>query len=162
GDEKVVYVMVAQPNNSTSPYSQGGLLALYKSKDNMLNFTKVKITDDVRTSAMPLENFLDVNMLGDEGSTIGALAVDPTNPNVLYVAGSSRYFGLTNRGLIRVDTGNMRDTTYRDPVTLSIINDGDDIDKAAAAVAAGGKYADGAPYTGEGVYWYNIAAGVSG
>ncbi len=63
--------------------------------------------------------------------------------------------------MIRVDTGNMRDTTHM-LADGTIPNDGDDITKAATALALTDKYPPpdpnsvGADYEGEGVYWYDI------
>ena len=65
----------------------------------------------------------------------------------------------------------MRDTTYVDPLTGKIPNDGDDIAKAHQAeenaIAAGGAatapiYTSGVAYTGEGVSWYDLAQNAVG
>src|SRR5262249_4610439 len=106
--------------------------------------------------------FGDINLLGHEASYAGARAVDPANPNVVYVGGSRRF---TQPGdppahaLLRIDTGNMRDTTFA--VAGAIPNDGDDITKAAQ----GGFYNapfNTDPYTGEGVFWFDLEQGQSG
>src|SRR5262249_36425007 len=63
--------------------------------------------------------------------------------------------------LIRVDTGNMRDTTFLDPGGLT--NDGDDGTMAFVGhfVTTANAYPSGATYIGEGVYWYDLVAGNS-
>ena len=151
----------------------------------MLNFTKVMLKENEPLVNQP-QNFKDINVLGHEGGNVGALAVDVNNPNVVYVGGSSNYeFNLVgsivpNHGLIRVDTGNMRDANWQDPFKLVnglpfIPNDGDDIDKATTAEnpkffnmnnpRAVRQYYDPGPpaitdnYTGEGVYWYDLQFG---
>src|SRR5262249_7437350 len=103
---------------------------------------------------------------GRDSANAGAMVVDPNDPNVVYVGGASlwtRPGDPPNHSFIRVDTGNMRDTTYS--VGGSIPNDGDDISKAATAAAQANFYdhnektpatPDQDAYTGEGVYWYDI------
>ena len=54
----------------------------------------------------------------------------PTNPFVVYLGGSENYGQLGDppaHGFLRVNTQDMRDTTYFDPVTKNVPNDGDDI-----------------------------------
>ncbi len=168
GDERFVYVLMSNPPNSTDQFNQGSYLGLFKSKDNMLNFTKVMLKEPNPGHARFAESYGDIELLGNEGGNVGALVVDPSNPNVVFVGGSRRFSsGGHDHALLRVDTGNMRDTTYSDG--SSIPNDGDDIDKAAAAAAASGKYPTGTDssgntiggvtYAGEGVYWYDIEQG---
>src|SRR5262249_40196637 len=68
------------------------------------------------------------------------------------------------------DTSNMRDTTYVDPFKTSapfIVNDGDDISKAATAAQLNngqepGKYPDNTGYGSEGVYWYDLEEDTTG
>lgn len=167
GDERFVYVMMADAVSTTNQFNQGGYMGLYKSKDNMLNFTKVMLRQPGLGHARFTEIYEDIELLGNEGGNVGALVVDPSNPNVVYVGGSRRF---TDPGdppqhaLIRVDTGNMRDTDYTDADGLT--NDGDDRDKAGAAALAGdiyptgtdqsGNTIGGVDYEGEGVYWYDI------
>jgi hypothetical protein len=168
GDERFVYVMMAEAVATTNQFAQGGYMGLYKSKDNMLNFTKVMLRQPGAGHARFTEVYEDIELLGNEGGNVGALVVDPSNPNVVYVGGSRRF---TDPGdppqhaFIRVDTGNMRDTDYVDLVD-GLTNDGDDRDKAGGAAAAGGTYptgtdssgntVGGVAYDGEGVYWYDI------
>jgi hypothetical protein len=165
GDERYVYVLMD---------SLAGLPGLYRTKDNMLNWTKVMLREDLPNAGTPPHNFVDIDLLATDPGVYGALAVDPANPNVVYVGGSVRNQFTRRHGFIRVDTGNMRDTTYRD-FRNTIPNDGDDIDKAALAYPPvnqggfGGFYdpppaspSNTDPYTGEGVYWYDIATGASG
>src|SRR5262249_37905464 len=132
-------------------------------KDNFLNFTKVMLKQPGPTHTRFAESYLDIGLLGTEGATVGAMTVDPSDPNVVYVGGSRRFTtDPYQHALLRIDTGNMRDASYLDPLTGTIPNDGDDIDKAKKAEANGGKYptspsgAGGVTYAGEGVYWYDI------
>jgi hypothetical protein len=186
-EERYVYVLMSSPPGNPNPSltDEGELLGLFKSSDNMLDFTKVMLKENEPLINQP-QNFVNINVLGHEGSNVGALAVDVNNPNVVYVGGSSNYefnFAGTivpNHGLIRVDTGNMRDTNWADPFKLVnglpfIPNDGDDIDKATTAENPKffnmnnprlvRQYYDPGPpaitdnYTGEGVYWYDLQFG---
>src|SRR5207247_10493651 len=49
GDEPNVYVLMAQPPNPPTPgfIGQGRMLGLFKSKDNLLNFTKVMLRQNI-------------------------------------------------------------------------------------------------------------------
>ncbi|MCI0704510.1 MAG: FG-GAP-like repeat-containing protein [Planctomycetia bacterium] len=161
GDERVVYVLMATPPSSSDQPDGGNFLGLFKSKDNMLNFTKVMLREDTGTTT---ENFTDLNLMTAEGGTVGAIVVDASNPNVVYIGGANRLPLFSSSGpehsLIRVDTGNMLDTTATIVLNgvVTLPNSGDDIDKVAAAARAptANKYPSGADYTGEGVYWYDI------
>ena len=135
------------------------------------------------TGLAPL--FDPIGLAGADGTEVGAMLVDPTDPNVVYIGGSrldpAQISGTLNHGLIRVDTGDMRDTTYVDPNTFTVPNDGDDIQKVQQAEAnyefekgvtsdpTGLAYYPPPPgstepgtlgpvYKGEGVYWYDLAA----
>ncbi len=150
---------------------------LYRSKDNGLNFTKVMLRELLfHPTTPPTEHPHDINLLGVEASDTGALEVDLADRNVVYVGGSRRFqandpysahgASLTH-GLIRVDTGNMRDSTYVAP-NGAVPNDGDDITKALVGTftktekADKGKYVSGADYIGEGVFWYDLEQDQSG
>ncbi len=168
GDERYVYVLIANPPPGLNPsqFDNGTSMGLYKSKDNMLNFTKVSLREPGLLHGRYTENYVDIELVGAEGSTVGAMSVDPSNPNVVYVGGSNRLFSnpsvTPQHALIRVDTGNIRDATVE--TTPGVFpNDGDDRDKAAAAEFALGLYPvnpvtgiGGQAYRGEGVYWYDI------
>jgi hypothetical protein len=185
GDEKYVYVLIGNPpGNNTPPNvdfgtSLGNTAGLYRTKDNMLNWTKVKLKQDMRPAFSSFHNFQDINLFGHDSANVGALLVDQANPNVVYVGGSDRWrqSGDTAAAhpFIRVDTGNMRDTTL--VVNGTIPNDGDDRDKAARAAAQAGWYnyspsgtpPSSDPYDnglgvngGEGVYWYDLIEDESG
>ncbi len=176
GDEKTVYVLIGQPpaGPNPGPFDSGGqnLMGLYKSKDNLLNFTHALIREET-----PTLNWVDIDVFSHEGDTVGAMLVDPTDVNVVYIGGSRRvgYAGDPPvHSLIRVDTGNMRDADYidffgpnRDYNGSNFPNDGDDIDKATI----GWDYVNGAHvqypgtqpailYNHEGVYWYELEQGV--
>src|SRR5205823_8426422 len=137
-------------------------------------------------------NWLNLVTLGFEASSVGALAVDPNDANIVYVGGSNRYFlpatitpnfleAFRAHSFIRVDTRNMRDTDfdasiYYPPNPLIIIpNDGDDIIKAGDPVSNAvidgakdfrekGKYLGmgAVTYEGEGVFWYDLETTDSG
>jgi hypothetical protein len=174
--EKYVYVLIANPpgTQTAGSYNDGTFQALYKTKDNMLNFTKVQLKQNI--GSQNAQNFSTINVFGNEGSDVGALIVDPTNPNVAYIGGSNNFSqNQLNHYFIRVDTGDMRDTTYIDPTTSKLSNDGDDIQKAFTAenpppvkstktvARTANDYYDNATnataYTGEGVYWYDLSTG---
>ncbi len=178
GDEKFVYALIADASPGTNPgqFDNGGYMGLYKSKNNMLDFTSVMLKQPGFMHNRFTENYVDIGLVGDEGSTVGALSVDPSNPNVVYVGGSRRFDDTTTpqHALIRVDTGNMQDADYVGDATLPVgfpnrlPNDGDDRDKASAARNALGIYPvnlsgigpiGGVGYNGEGVYWYDIEQG---
>ncbi|HZT82463.1 MAG TPA: hypothetical protein VFA26_19700, partial [Gemmataceae bacterium] len=174
GDEKYLYVLVGTPpgNNTPPNHDQGSMAGLYRSNDGLLTFTKVMLRQNVPTGnpgvdnngrPLPDVNYQDINVLGQDASYAGALLVDPTDPNVVYVGGSRRFDSAipgaasdVDHVLIRVDTGNM------DPAT------GDDKTKEAVAAAKGGYYDTAPPYSpgstikynGEGVSWYDLEQGV--
>ena len=170
GDERFTYVLMSNPPTGTpdQPFDQGNYMGLYKSKDGLLNFTKVMLRQPAAGHARFFENYDDIELLGNEGTNVGALVVDPSNANVVYVGGSRRFSdpgSPPQHAFIRVDTGNMRDSDFVDLID-GLTNDGDDRDKAGAAAAAGGTYPTGTDasgatiggvaYEGEGVYWYDI------
>jgi hypothetical protein len=177
--EPDIYVLISSPLalGDTSVFSQGTEVGLYKSKDNMLNFTDVMLKQAGPGNGPGTQNYVTIGLLGEEGGNVGSLAVDPSDPNVVYVGGSTAFSTGTTpqHALIRVDTGNMRDTTYVDPLTGDIPNDGDDITKAEAAekigtasaplypafTPMGSTTAEQADYTGEGVSWYDVIEGAS-
>jgi hypothetical protein len=144
GDERFVYVLMGTPPGDNTPPSRelGGFLGLFKSSNNMANFTQVMLRQDVIPG--PFFDFQDIN-LGVETSYAASLAIDPSNPNVVFVGGS-RKLDPTNpltHSLIRVDTGNMVDASF------GFLNNGNDILKESFG-------------SEEGVYWYNIEQAASG
>jgi hypothetical protein len=162
GEESTVYVLLGNPppaGGLTPPsYDLGTFQGLYKTSDGLLNFTKVMLRQNVASPTLP--KFEDINLLGREASNFGALAVDPTDPNVVYVGGAARYDGgaALDHAFVRIDTGDMA-------------SNGDDSVKAG--LAAGSPFLgfyDPPPanpsntdaYTGEGVYWYDLIQGKSG
>jgi hypothetical protein len=197
-DEATVYVLITNPPPTTQfrgIFDGGQFSGLYKTKDNFLNFTKVRLKEFVGyASSNPLQPiYQDIALSGRNAINSGSVLVDPTNPNVVYVGGSDAYLQPGDNApvvgkhqyhsLIRVDTGDMRDTTYQDPdASFAIPNDGDDIQKAEKAednwIAQTmtfpdpkflGNYGNKAVYNdytkafqGEGVYWYDLVqAGVN-
>jgi hypothetical protein len=198
GDENTVFVLISNPPNNPAPPAVndgdyfGNVAGLYKSKNALRDFTKVLLTQgdiffDNNSPPRPHHEFFHIGF-GVQGADSVALVVDPTDPNVVYIGGSrsftdtlpplsqTSYAGSEyQHALIRVDTGNMRDTDYVQPWTGTIPNDGDDINKVIQARINDGvqnppgfydpkpgpevdKYANTLP---EGVYWYDIEGAVS-
>jgi hypothetical protein len=159
GSEPIVYILLGTPpgNNTPPSVNLGSFSGLYKTSNNFLNFTKVMLRQD--TSTVSTHNFKDINLLGGDASYTGALVVDPTDPNIVYVGGSTQWAAASSgpvHALVRIDTGDMRDASYVDPNTNTIPNDGDDIRKALKAESQGGLYSVGDSYSGEGVSWYDL------
>jgi hypothetical protein len=185
--QNYLYVLVASPppaatrgvadygssfgSNQQGPNSPGskGIYGLYRSKDAGANWTHVMLRENVPTPTL-LENYLDINLLGHDGANAGALLVDPANANIVLVGGSGNFSQPGDstshplHSLLYVDTSNMRDTTFVDPLVPNVIpNDGDDIDKVIGAEIAGqttgkGKeyLADSKAYLGEGSFWFDL------
>ena len=171
-DERYLYVMMSTPpgNNVAPNVNWGSFKGLYKSSDNMLDWTKVMLMqDDPPPVAPPAHDFVNINPLGEDGANAGTLIVDPSDPNVVYLGGSSFWDnGSPNdHALLYIDTGDMLDTVTPDANGV-IVNNGDDAAKYnKGAIANGGFYdpSPGAaddPYHGEGVYWYDMIEGQSG
>jgi hypothetical protein len=168
GDENTVYALFGAPPSSTnSPnFNYGSDLAgnagsaLYKSSNNMLDWTNVMLT--VNTSSTPGQPFFsNLTLLGGNAANAGALVVDPGDVNVVYVGGSTRYGtggpGGTVQPFIRVDTGNIDGAGGG--------NTGDDATKRGQGLGnyyyydpTTMTYSD--PYVGEGVYWYSLEQNV--
>jgi hypothetical protein len=162
GDENTVYVLFGTPPTSTTApnfsyggdYSGNAGTALYKSSNNMLDWTNVMLR--INTGTQQLPSFSRLSLFGANAANSGALIVDPADVNVVYIGGSTRNsggVGSTNQPFIRVDTGNMD--------AISGTNTGDDARKLASGT---GNYYDPLnatdPYVGEGVYWYNLEQNV--
>jgi FG-GAP-like repeat len=184
--DKYLYVLIANPDTvpPTAPslvdYGSGiagnNILAtnqavsgLYKSSDNGLDFTQVALMQNIGMFlgvGLQNHNFVDINLLGEDGDNAGTLLVDPTDPNAVFVGGSNFYnqSGVTDHAFIYVDTGDMLDYDTKDANGI-IDNNGDDIQKYNTALADGFDYDPinlGDPYQGEGVYWYDMIEGQSG
>ncbi len=148
------YVLIGTPTSATpetgGTVNFGNFSGLYKSKDGFDSFTKVMLNQANAAGA-----YGAIDLLAADAGNVGALAVDPTDPNVVYVGGSIQNYTDTNNplahGLIRVDTGDMRDTTYTDPTTGTIPNDGDDIQRVLY------EENNAKPLDKEGVSWYDLA-----
>src|SRR5207245_762080 len=96
-DESIIYVLIGRP-----PATQGSFtdrqqksetsnaltdsFGLYKSKNGGLSWTHVMLRENVPTT-MPDKgrNWLNLFTLGFEASSVGALAVDPNDPGVVYM-----------------------------------------------------------------------------
>jgi photosystem II stability/assembly factor-like uncharacterized protein len=198
-DENVVYVMMSTPGSGLV-FADGNSMGLdqtgttssigvFKTSNSGLSWTHVMLKEESPDDSNErAPRFVNLSLFGIEGADVGALAVDPVNPNVFYIGGSNRTYAdirdgqepwLTH-GLIRVDTSDMRDTNYNSPFypnsPLPVFpNDGDDIIKAGTAAENSsttspptepGKYPSnpgglygGAGYSGEGVFWYDLQTG---
>jgi hypothetical protein len=155
-DETVVYALISNPRalgsntdagnagdpvdvNTTNATNRFGL---YKTSNSGLSWTHVMLRENVPIPNNP-EHFVDLEFLGDEGGSVGALAVDPNDANVVYVGGSTRFIGRIGsisptkgnqypdstgfdgiispeKAFLRVDTSDMRDTNYASPYIASI------------------------------------------
>jgi hypothetical protein len=196
-NESIAYIMMATASAGTNWQDDGTSMSIhltgnganpnisigvYKTKDGGLSFTPVMLREN---SPLPMQfiHFVNLFTLGHEAGNIGTLIVDPTNPNVFYLGGSTRFgqasdngtnFAVPRHGFIRVDTTNMRDTTYVSPFIMPppgkigvMPNDGDDIIKATDAILFSnatqepGSYptgTNGGGYQGEGVFWYDLSS----
>ncbi len=179
-EDKYLYVMIATPPApvtavvAPSLVNYGDFSGLYKSSDNGLNFTQVMLNEDTGTGVPNTATgvtFTPINVLGGDGANVGSLAISPSDPNVVYVGGSSYWdqeqIGagpqlVPNHALLYVDTGDMISGTMDFG-----LNNGDDQQKYQQGQnqvdynpAPAGLAND--PYTGEGVYWYDMIEGASG
>ena len=90
GNEGYLYVMVTSPpgNNTPPNVNWGSFSGLYRTKDNLLNFTKVMLK--VNTQPPGLHNFVDISLSNRDAANAGAMIVDPADPNVVYIGASER------------------------------------------------------------------------
>ncbi len=188
--DKYLYVLIADPAAAvpTAPslvdYGNGTagnniiaanqtISGLYKSSDNGLDFTQVGLMQNIgmfQGLGLQNHNFVNINLLGEDGDNAGVLVVDPTDPNAVFVGGSDFYNQSFPNGddvdhaLIYVDTGDMLDYDTKDSQG-AIVNNGDDALKYNQAITDLFDYDPvnlGDPYQGEGVYWYDMIEGQSG
>jgi hypothetical protein len=162
-------------HNPSKLVNTPNIYGLYKSGNQVLGitaFTHVQVREQVSPPINPDGEFYfqDINFSNADASNTGVLVVDPTDPNVVYVGGSEEY-GLNqsvvgdNIGLVRVDTGNMVDTSYLDPLASQerYLNTGDDVTKREAAYdpPTVNKFlyptSDKQGYLGEGVSWLDVS-----
>ncbi len=156
-NEKIIYVSFSAPpgNNNAPSVDFGQFTGLYKTSNFLLDFTKVMLREDTNPPGPGnWPSFTDIGIFGRNGANTNQLIVDPNNPNVVYVGGSRLWRNPADppqRQFLYVDTGNMA-------------NNGDDKDKAQKG--ANRVYYDVVnslyPYTGEGVYWYDLDSAQSG
>jgi large repetitive protein len=96
-----------------------GFDGLYLTKDNGENWTQVQLPDaavnGVNEEVIPTNNIgkTDYSVTGTEGTYNLSLAIDPTNPNIVYIGGNAD--GTRPTTLIRVDT-----TGLADPFSLTV------------------------------------------
>jgi hypothetical protein len=195
-DEGVAYVYLN--NRSSVPFDNntGGdpnnRSGIFKTVTGGSSWTHVMLRERVNNFEEPgtaLENWEDIILAGGstDTDTVGSLVVDPTNSNVVYFGGSTRYTSLDvldtrAHALLRIDTTNMRDTRYASPWILLPFtiypNDGDDIYKRNDAIVTskpttlstteiqgtypGSPVGPGGGYQGEGVFWYDLEMQTSG
>jgi sugar lactone lactonase YvrE len=121
-----VYAAVATPT--------GALDGIYLSKDFGANWTQIQLPVLPNSSIVTNdETRPNSNVLGNQGNYDISLAIDPTNPAIVYVGGTSDFQpSPTAGGLIRIDT-----TTLHDPHMLTAFdNDGNTVAEGPGAVQA--------------------------
>jgi hypothetical protein len=194
-DDGIIYALISNPTPFGSTGDAGttqgsaiadaegqtGVAGLWKTKVHGDDWTHVMLRQSVPVAppvaAADPHHFINLNLTADEASYVGTLVVDPTNANVVYIGGARLRASITSafkdqalrsdpqRGLLRVDTSNMRDTDYVKP-DGTIPNDGDDINKARAAgdelIPSQRTYPGGGAYNGEGVFWQDLEQDSSG
>jgi hypothetical protein len=94
-DPATWYIMMASPPPAAGPHPPGGgdFLGLYKTKNFGLDWTKVQLREEIPkpSGTTFIERNVDIDPFGAEANNVGALVVDPTNPNIVYLGGSQRY-----------------------------------------------------------------------
>ncbi len=122
-----LYAAVATPG--------GGFFGLFETKDFGENWTEVSIP--TVTQAIPTNNVASPNYqvtgqgeFSNTGNNVLTMALDPTNPNIVYLGGSSTYLDgqptPPETGFIRVDTTNIWDAHSLVPYS-SFSDDGGEI-----------------------------------
>ena len=112
-DGNTFYVLMGTPPN-TPPVTGGNVnygmyLGLYKSSDTLLDFTKVMLRQAITPPpGVNPPDFQDINLLGQDASNAGALAVDPTDLNVVYVGGAVTSYVSPGPPAARADSGGHR------------------------------------------------------
>ena len=173
GDEKNVYVLLSTP--------VGGLITMHsiQPRPSWGSTRPRTICSTIRTCCSKGWNpalqiqFAPIDVFTEEGDTVGAMVVDPTNPNGRVhrwrETGQRGHFAALNDPC---ETGNMRDADYDGNLhgggpTFEYdgnhYNDGDDIDKGLVGWdpvnVAYIQYPGTNPailYDHEGVYWYDL------
>ncbi len=157
------------PSEASTYHNTPTLFGLYKNGGEIQGnnaWTHVMIREQTGGPSPDIPAWHDLDLTGVDGSNVGAIIVDPTDPNVVYVGASEEYpFAQgPNHGLLRIDTGDMLDVNTLDPITLTYVNNGDDIQKRVAAydtTSAEDKFeyptANDQGYIGEGVSWTDLS-----
>ncbi len=159
------------PTGPTTFNNTPGIYGLYKNSGGALGnqaWTHVMLREQAGGASPDQPPFVNIDLTGVDASNSGAMIVDPTDPNVVYIGGSEEYpTGDLDNGLIRIDTGNMQDTTHADAsgANQGIVNNGDDMTKRAAAWDTTGNppedkfeypTVNDQGYLGEGVSWVDL------
>jgi hypothetical protein len=195
-NQETFYVLMGTVATSTPPLTGGNVnfgngtgFGLYKSSDGGLNWTHVRLRDQtnfqVDSNGVASPIYSDLNLLGHDAANGASMAVDKTDPNVVYIGGTVAYDPTDHaaHGMIAVDTGDMLDATddgflaarlivqednaWGGSLVLSdILNNSDDIIKSFTAYSATFKdIYDIAALGGTGSFAYdgngNIFEGVS-
>jgi hypothetical protein len=183
-DSAFVYVLMA--NASPFPLSPppnslntGTYMGLFASRNGGNDWTKVMLRQpDLPTGPPSNLAYRDLDLMNKDGGYVGALAVDPTDPYVVFVGGSRRLAptnvingaDLYMHALLRVDTQGMRD--HQTPVFgQGIPNDGDDLVTESIAfdnvnngnfpaIPPGFQYTNG-PYSPVGMPWVDLENNIS-
>ena len=162
------------PSEASSYHNTPTLFGLYKNGGEIQGnnaWTHVMIREQSGGPSPDIPAWHDLDLTGVDGSNVGALIVDPTDPNVVYVGASEEYpfvsgvdGNTTNHGLLRIDTGDMLDVNTLDPITNTFVNNGDDIEKRVAAfdrTQNENKFeyptTNDQGYLGEGVSWLDLS-----
>ena len=163
------------PSETSTYHNTPTLFGLYKNGGEVNGnsaWTHVMVREQEGPPSPDIPAWHDVDLTGVDGSNSGAIIVDPTDPNVVYVGGSEEYpydaatdgGNTPNVGLLRIDTGDMLDTSTLDPITDTYLNNGDDIQKRLAAYDTTGNEdkfeyptAHDQGYIGEGVSWIDLS-----
>ncbi len=95
-----------------------GFFGLFETKDFGQNWTKVRIPTQPQTNpsndvTLPDYSIVGSGMFNPQGNNDLIMTIDPTNPNILYLGGSSVYLNGApvpqNTALARIDTTNIWD-----------------------------------------------------
>ena len=179
-NEPVFYALIGNPTSATPVQGgsesfgsgTGSLAGLYKTSDVGKDWTKVQLLQQTGVNGPDSGGnygpiFSPINLLGQDAGNAGSLVVDSTDPNIVYVGGSTGFDpagGSLDHGLIEVDTGDMFDATNYATSPAAEKNSGDSMTKYFAAETRPflGYYdptINSYAYKAEGVSWYDLSTG---